>query len=676
MRVRRWIWVSLVLVNGMVWGPGDATAKRPDWVEQQRSTKYSDGLYLQGVGLASSIGDEEKDRARADSNARAEIAKQIRVRVESVLADTMEEKGAQVFAKTYTFTKSSVDLTLEGVQIVDRWVDTKQGLYYALAVLERRSAGDRLRSRMERADAQARAFFETGEQHNSEGAVRLALEDYFRAEEERVKALNLKGIRAVVAGRGTIWDELDKETGEETATAISIAEIESQIGEIVAGVTVSVASGDDQRIGYGVEPQPVSAMLSVHRGDSVIPMPNVPVAFAFESGKGRMDPLVRTDARGRACARIYEARPDVAHKAILRATVAGDSLLVGLRNAYTQAWIKRLKGRTCRFTLRFEQATFAEGNSLDEVIDQLSYDLGQYVTRTQTILIGAFRYRNTEVGGEFASLLQGKLAAAMTRQGLQAVTAVDAAPVRMRGEGVRGCAQPALDESYAQAMGKDLTLTGRYWDLGDTTEIMVALTPSSGPKNKQVTRRIAFPSRLVPSGVSLKPANVQKQERIHALLSQALPSSSGFDVKVWLDRPGGSTYAEGDTMVVYVLANRDSFVRLVYHDANGDNFEIFPNSCDRDTFVRKNTLKVIGGADSPVLFKVSGPPFGVERVWAYASTRPLVTLRGTSVGGECTFLHLEGTLEKIVEDTRRGAPVVQRRAEQAEDSVVLTTVRR
>ena len=135
-------------------------------------------------------------------------------------------------------------------------------------------------------------------------------------------------------------------------------------------------------------------------------------------------------------------------------------------------------------------------------------------------------------------------------------------------------------------------------------------------------------------------------------------------------------------MVVYVLANRDGYVRLVYHDANGDNFEIFPNSCDRNTFVRGNTLKVIGGAGSPVLFRVSGPPFGVERVWAYASTRPLVTLRGTPVGEECTFLHLTGTLEQIVGDTRRGAPIIQQRPsvyqkpEQAEDGVVLTTVRR
>ena len=114
-----------------------AKASQPDWVSGQ-SAKYPADKYLIGVGIADSL-----DGARG--NARAEVAKVFKAQVTQLAQETQKEKTAQAGSRAVTSssveasvnTRVATDMQLEGVEIVETWVDSQKALQYALAVLDK-----------------------------------------------------------------------------------------------------------------------------------------------------------------------------------------------------------------------------------------------------------------------------------------------------------------------------------------------------------------------------------------------------------------------------------------------------------------------------------------------------------------------------------------------------------
>ena len=655
---RDWILCALVL---LLLSFSVLASERPDWVTGLGgSAQYPTSLFLTGFGQS------EESQESADDRARGDLAMGIRTTVYSEVVDSLSDE----VSKTSVFTRCVSDLTLEGVA-VKRYA--KKRTYYALAVLERSSAGELLEGRIEDHHTSAQKYHEQARGHEADRMYDLALRNYLLAEEAYTRAMSMEMIHQVVSiEKGTLSEEADR-------TPI-LPELQTRIEQIVSRMRLSAVSGDGQSIGYGVEPEPVCARLTVVEGDTAYPVGGIPVSFSLESGTGKVEDRVDTDQRGRACTPVYDPRSDIKNRLVVRARVASESFAEYLENPHSLLWIGRMGQQTCTFTFRFEKAPDREFTSLEEVFRWLAYALNRYVTASQKILIGSFTYRTSGIGGEFAEYLRDRLSVGMTDLGMNVSRPeeVQYAMRSVRTLRLRGYAEPALAESYAKQMGKDLSLTGTYWDIEDRMEIVVRLVPSAG-KGKRVTRRVAFSSELLPRGMSLRPDNFEQAQSVAAVFEHDRPVSSGFDVRLWLDRPKGSTYVEGEQMVVYCTANRNSHIRLIYHDAYGDNYEIFPNGCEQGNVVPAGTVKSIGDPKSPLKFVIQGPPFGVERLWVHASTAPLHRLPGELVGEECTFLKLTGTTEEIV-STTRGVSGIQMGASgsvlRAEDSVTITTMSR
>ena len=654
-------WILPALVAAALCLPALVSAQ-PDWVTGLgESAQYPSAQFLTGFGQSHESQEVVDDRARAD------LARQIQVSVHSVVEDTLSEE----VSKCSVFTRCVSDVVLEGV-VPKRYA--AEGTYYTLAVLDRAKAGALLNKKMEDHHASAREYYAQAQGYEVEGMYDLALRSYFLAQESCTKAISQEMIYRVV--------RTDLETaGEEMLkSGPTLPEIESRIERIASRMRLSAASGDGQSIGYGVEPEPVCARLTVGEGDAAHPVAGVPVAFSIESGTGKVEDTVRTDQRGRACAWVYDPRSDIKHRLVVRAKVAPETLVGQVDNPYSRSWTERMGQLTCTFTFRFEEVSAEEVADLDEAYRRLAYRLSEHVVLSQKILMGAFTYRTSGIGGECAEHIRDGLSEAMTDLGMSVSQPEEMAYATrsVQAKGLRGYAEPALAETYAKQMGRELALTGTYWDLGDEVEIVARLAPASG-QGTVVTKRIKFPDQVLPPGMRLKPEHLEHAQHVEQIFEHGRPISSGFDVKLWLDRPEGSTYVEGEEMVVYFEANRDCHLRLIYHDAYGDNYEIFPNGCDSDNFAQANILKSIGDPQSPIAFVVSGPPFGPERVWVHASTAPLTPLDGERVGDECPFLKLTGTTEEIVSITR-GVPTIVKRPSgpflKAEDSVAITTVPR
>jgi len=111
--------------------------KMPEWINNSQKI-YASDKYMSGVGIGSSL-----DAAR--SNARAEIAKIFKAKVEQQSVESAKESTSQDGSKSKTSssvdsqvsTSVSTDETIEGLEIKETWMDKKKNQYYAMCLLDK-----------------------------------------------------------------------------------------------------------------------------------------------------------------------------------------------------------------------------------------------------------------------------------------------------------------------------------------------------------------------------------------------------------------------------------------------------------------------------------------------------------------------------------------------------------
>lgn len=129
--------IAVVAVCGCAWVGGQT---KPDWVDGV-SAAYPSDRYLVGVGQADS-------RLVADDRAYAAVARIFKAEVSAQAKDwesylVIEQRGQSNTERRLTLdnlTSVSTDKVLENVRIVDRWIDSRNGLHYALAGMHRPQA--------------------------------------------------------------------------------------------------------------------------------------------------------------------------------------------------------------------------------------------------------------------------------------------------------------------------------------------------------------------------------------------------------------------------------------------------------------------------------------------------------------------------------------------------------
>jgi len=131
-----------------------ARDKAPEWIKGTSKAHPLDS-YLVGVG-------EGSEKGTAENDAMSQIAKQIEVKIKSVISDKQAEeitgKGGKSALSSYSesFSKVSTSETqkvLEGIQLADTYEDKDTKKFYVLAVLERSKAAKTLRDRITGMDA-------------------------------------------------------------------------------------------------------------------------------------------------------------------------------------------------------------------------------------------------------------------------------------------------------------------------------------------------------------------------------------------------------------------------------------------------------------------------------------------------------------------------------------------
>ena len=106
----------------------------PDWVMGKGHSKYNTLEYVTGIGHS------EKSIVSASESARADLIKNIRVKVITVLKDYSSTDKS--FAELSIISES--EFLLEGSQIKDGWYDDEKDIFYSLAVIKRVDVSDTL----------------------------------------------------------------------------------------------------------------------------------------------------------------------------------------------------------------------------------------------------------------------------------------------------------------------------------------------------------------------------------------------------------------------------------------------------------------------------------------------------------------------------------------------------
>ena len=156
-----WFFFAMILVNcgGFV--------KSPDWVNHP-SARFPQTAYLVGVG-------ESDSRSGAETAALAVLARIFHVRIEQKTEEwqqylQVESKGRSRVEQNQSIavlTKASTDRVLEGAEIVE--VAQEKSRYYALAVINRQQATNRLTEQIQQLDEEVRKTLDLAQ----EGSTKL-----------------------------------------------------------------------------------------------------------------------------------------------------------------------------------------------------------------------------------------------------------------------------------------------------------------------------------------------------------------------------------------------------------------------------------------------------------------------------------------------------------------------
>jgi hypothetical protein len=117
-------------------------------------------------------------------------------------------------------------------------------------------------------------------------------------------------------------------------------------------------------------------------------------------------------------------------------------------------------------------------------------------------------------------------------------------------------------------------------------------------------------------------ADVEEAETPRGVIIEEVRNDQpAFMVRVDVDHPD-RVYRHGDEMRVSVVSEKAGYLYLLYCDAEGKMYSLFPNHVDQDNRIPAGQPILVPGPDPKFRLRI-GPPFGQEVLKAIVSLAPL-----------------------------------------------------
>ena len=304
--------------------------------------------------------------------------------------------------------------------------------------------------------------------------------------------------------------------------------------------------------------------------------------------------------------------------------------------------------------------TYAAQHGLDGNVALAALDLGKGLPRGIRVLMDRVTYADTPFCGTFSAFLEQALAAHLTLLGQVKVLDKAAGRAALQGGG--------LDGNFAEALHAQAVVRGTCFELNGEVKLNLRATSTAG--EDLAASCLTLPMDLLKkAGLKLAPDNLQEAKQALAIAATQVQASN-LKVKLALDRGEGGIYRKGDKLYLFLKANLDCYVKVLYQQVDGSKLIIFPNKYHPDARVRKNQLYQIPPDDNSFEWVVQ-EPFGVEMVKVMASTEP-IDVQGAAPDAN-GLSEVKEDLAGLLGRTR-GIALRKADAQYAEDTAVVNTL--
>jgi len=643
----------------------------PDWIEKGRSIEFPSDRYIHGIGIKISTGNEDDDRKSADNNAREQIAQQIMEKIVSVTDGMVEEaikSGGGNFAIETFKNKiySSINLTLRNVEIKERWFDVSDKIYYSLAVLNKKKMVENLVNEIPENYKLVNDFIKKSEEYVSTGNIQFAIKGYFRAAEKLTEIIEQETIRNILRG---------SEFTVATNAHIMLTYIENEVARIRDKLYFETLDCDEQVIFEdGLSEKDIKVKLS-YKNNREIPQKNFPLLFFLVDKNGKIDRTgqiqgkVFTDSDGIATSRIKGLDHMGNDQRRIFCTLDLAEIYPGNSDLYNIGNLPAF-GTEIRFTRKTETLDM----SIAKAVNNLNKNTPKKYQESDVVM-GNITYKDTKIASSFVKYLNSIIVNNVKKQ--KVFNIIDREKLALNlGESNIGefslIAQSA-DEAFVELRKKVnvYVLGGNYWD--DRNNIRLNLMLLNGNTGNRISSASeTIPKKMIPENILLVPENFQEiQSELQDMIGIAeVKKPQDFRIELWVDKGDGGVYEKEEKLFVYLRANRNCFVRLIYHQADGTNVQIYPNRFGQYNMIESDKVYVIPDEDANFDFLIR-EPFGSEVLTVFASTIDFEDEQQNVTGP----VLLAGTTRSIFKNYReRGIEVRQRHGEFAEASCVITTI--
>lgn len=332
------------------------------------------------------------------------------------------------------------------------------------------------------------------------------------------------------------------------------------------------------------------------------------------------------------------------------------NLQTGFREVeHAQAVITTLTGDFNRASLKRAEVSAIKEKTQQKINliltrDEFSIeDAAWYISRalklqlkdeTQPIRVSNFTYENSPMGSPFSRRFKFAIEQKLIVEGLK---------VSNRGDDTN-----------------DLVLYGTYWEESDRLKVITIL------RSQQTAEALAGSESFIPvvdleqKGIAFKPQNYKDALIAEQQFAKDEVKGGDMNIEIWTDKGTENLiYAGGERLKLFVRANKECYIRLVYHLADGSKVLLLDNYyIDRD---KVNTVYEL-----PYTFECA-EPFGVETLQMNAQNKPFELLRYKSEYG---YDFITDDLQTIIKKTRgiKRLSAAEEEDLKAERRLVFTTI--
>lgn len=294
---------------------------------------------------------------------------------------------------------------------------------------------------------------------------------------------------------------------------------------------------------------------------------------------------------------------------------------------------------------RIFKLTENDFKSFDDAINGLCFQISKQIAAGQKITVFPFDYQDTSFGSEFSDYIRQQILFNL--------------PKFLKFQ------EGKIDPSSNKKEG--MTLAGNYWVRQSNMELLLTIFDENG--SIMGSARVKFPISFVDHiGVSYKPQNFVDAMSDDRLFTKDEVVYGDLNVEFWTNKGDHNLiFREGEEMRLYVRVNAPSYIRFIYHLANGMRTPLYKSYYIDESKVNKTV-------ELPDVFECAAP-FGVEKLQIFVSTEELQKLdtKYIEVDGE-QYEVLAEDINKFLAKTRGFMKKKSKKAKTAERVLTLTTV--